>query len=57
MPKQRLMGKGLVDLARHPVVGEDHALGHCLVNLEGLARDQSRDIFFIVQLCTHLVAK
>lgn len=53
-PQQGLMREGLLDLARHPVVGINHALGHSLVDLQRLPGDQSRDVPLLVQLGTHL---
>lgn len=53
-PQQGLMGEGLLDLARHPVVGVDHAFGHGLVDLQVLPGDQGRDVPLLVQLGAHL---
>lgn len=53
-PQQGLVGEGLLDLARHPVVGVDHALGHGLVHLQRLPGDQGRDVLVPVQLGSYL---
>lgn len=53
-PQQGLVGEGLLDLARHPVVGVDHALCHGLMDLQGLARNQRRDVLVLVQLGSDL---
>lgn len=53
-PQQGLMGEGLLDLAGHPVVGVNHALGHSLVDLQGLPGDQRRDVLLLIQLGAHL---
>lgn len=53
-PQQGLMGEGLLDLARHPVVGVNHALGHGLVDLQGLPGDQGCDVLVFVQLGLYL---
>ena len=48
------MGEGLLDLARHPVVGVNHALSHGLVDLQRLSGDQSGDVPLLIQLGTNL---
>lgn len=48
------MREGLLDLAGHPVVGVNHALGHGLVDLERLSRHQGGDVPLLVQLGTNL---
>lgn len=53
-PQQGLVGEGLLDLARHPVVGVDHALGHSLVDLQRLAGHQGCDVLVLVQLGSYL---
>lgn len=57
MPQQGLVRKGFLDLARHPVVGVNHTLSHCLVDLQGLTRDQGCDVLLLVQLGSHLGRK
>lgn len=56
-PQQGLVGEGLLDLACHPVVGVNHALGHGLVDLQGLPGDQGCDVFVFVQLGLYLKRK
>lgn len=56
-PQQGLMGEGLLDLVCHPVVGVNHALGHGLMDLQGLPRDQGCDVFVFVQLGLYLKGK
>lgn len=53
-PQEGLMGEGLLDLTRHPVVGVNHALGHRLMDLQRLPGDQGRDVLLLIQLGTHL---
>lgn len=53
-PQQGLVGEGLLDLERHPVVGVNHALGHALVHLQRLPGHQGRDVLVLVQLEPHL---
>lgn len=53
-PQQGLMGEGLLDLARHPVVGVNHALGHGLMDLQRLPGHQGCDVLVLVQLGSYL---
>lgn len=53
-PQQGLVREGLLDLARHPVVGVNHALSHGLVDLQRLSGDQSGDVPLLIQLGTNL---
>lgn len=54
VPQKSLMGEALLDLAGHPVVGINHTLSHGLVDLQWLARDQSRDVPSLIQLSADL---
>jgi len=54
MTQKSLMWKALLYLACHPVVGEDHALSHSLMDLQRLFGHKGCNVLIFIQLSPNL---
>jgi hypothetical protein len=56
LAQQGLMREALPDLLGHPVIGQDHAFSHRLMDLQGLLGDEVMNVLSFIKLHSNLHA-